>query len=259
LYNVVLSLRRGPAAGDNPWHAWTLEWATPSPPPEDNFTLVPPVRGRRPLWDLAHPPAPAAASSGPPPRPRRDARPMGGPELGMVAFIASEAVFFVVLIIAYAYYHEAAHTGTVAVRVLNPGRAGLNTLFLLASSVTMWLGGRSLARRNPSGLLLWVAATIVLGAVFLLGQVREWAGLIRGNVTISRDLFGTTFFTLTGFHGLHVFLGLLLLIMVGALALRGQFHGPTSSGVEVVSLYWHFVDAVWIVVYSLIYLWSVVT
>jgi len=123
----------------------------------------------------------------------------------------------------------------------------------------MWLGGRSLARRNPSGLLLWVAATIVLGAVFLLGQVREWAGLIRGNVTISRDLFGTTFFTLTGFHGLHVFLGLLLLIMVGALALRGQFHGPTSSGVEVVSLYWHFVDAVWIVVYSLIYLWSVVT
>ena len=77
-------------------------------------------------------------------------------------------------------------------------------------------------------------------------------------MTISHDLFGTTFFTLTGFHGLHVFLGLLLLIMVGALALRGQFHGPTSGGVEVVSLYWHFVDAVWIAVYSLIYLWSVV-
>ncbi|OLE66846.1 MAG: hypothetical protein AUG09_05515 [Acidobacteria bacterium 13_1_20CM_2_68_7] len=105
LYNVVLSLRRGPAAGDNPWNAWTLEWATPSPPPEDNFTLVPPVRGRRPLWDLAHSQAPAAASPGPPARPRRPARSAGGPELGMVAFVASEAVFFVVLIIAYAYYH----------------------------------------------------------------------------------------------------------------------------------------------------------
>jgi heme/copper-type cytochrome/quinol oxidase subunit 3 len=105
-------------------------------------------------------------------------------------------------------------------------------------------------------MLGWVAGTIGLGAVFLLGQAREWAGLIGRNVTISRDLFGTTFFTLTGFHGLHVFLGLLLLLMLFGLGLRGQFKAPRSTGVEVVGIYWHFVDAVWIVVYSVIYLWS---
>jgi cytochrome c oxidase subunit I len=256
IYNVSASLRRGRAAGDNPWNAWTLEWATSSPPPEENFRLVPPVRGRRPLWDLAHPrpadhaPAPARARG-------RVAAEIGGPELGMLTFIASEAVFFVILIIAYGYYHEAARTGALAARALDPIRAGVNTLFLLASSATMWLAGKSLARGNPPASLGWVAATILLGAVFLFGQVREWTGLIRQNVTISHDLFGTTFFTLTGFHGLHVALGLLLLLMLFGLGLRGQFKARRSTGLEVVGIYWHFVDAVWIVVYSVIYLWSV--
>ena len=258
VYDVIVSLRRGKPAGDNPWGAWTLEWATSSPPPEENFTLVPPIRGRRPLWDLAHPPRAGAAPSQSPARPAREAPAMGGPELGMFTFIASEAVFFLILIIAYAYYHEAAHTGAVAARVLDPGRAGVNTLFLLASSVTMWLGSKSLARRNQAGLIGWLAATIALGAVFLLGQAREWGGLIRGNITISHDLFGTTFFTLTGFHGLHVFLGLVLLVMLCALAARGQFIRARSSGVEAVGIYWHFVDGVWIVVYSVIYLWSAI-
>ena len=255
VYNLIVSFRRGAPAGDNPWHAWTLEWATPSPPPEENFTLVPPIRGRRPLWDLAHPPAERASAGAR--GQRREASAIGGAELGMLAFIGSEAVFFVILIIAYGYYHEAAHTGTVAARVLDPARAGVNTLFLLASSGTMWLAGKSLPRGNTTGLLRWIAATIVLGAVFLFGQAREWAALIGRNVTISRDLFGTTFFTLTGFHGLHVFLGLLLLLMLFGLGLRGQFKAPRSAGLEVVGIYWHFVDAVWIVVYSVIYLWSV--
>jgi heme/copper-type cytochrome/quinol oxidase subunit 3 len=80
--------------------------------------------------------------------------------------------------------------------------------------------------------------------------------LIRGGTTISHDLFGSTFFTLTGFHGLHVFLGLVLLAMLCALAARGQFTGARSRGVESVGIYWHFVDGVWIIVYSVIYLWS---
>ncbi|HYM68936.1 MAG TPA: cytochrome c oxidase subunit 3, partial [bacterium] len=104
----------------------------------------------------------------------------------------------------------------------------------------------------------WLGATVILGALFLFGQGQEWVGLIRDNVTVARDLFGATFFTLTGFHGLHVFLGLLLLGMLFVLALLGQFRGPTSVGVEVVSLYWHFVDAVWIVLYTLIYVWAFV-
>jgi heme/copper-type cytochrome/quinol oxidase subunit 3 len=255
LYNVIASFRRGRAAGNNPWNAWTLEWATSSPPPEENFRLVPPITGRRPLWDLAHP-RPAGQASAPARARRRDVPEIGGPELGMLTFIASEAVFFVILIIAYGYYHEAARTGMVAARELDPGRAGVNTLFLLASSGTMWLASKSLARGNPPAMLGWLAATILLGAVFLFGQAREWAGLIRQNVTISHDLFGTTFFTLTGFHGLHVALGLLLLLMLLGLGLRGQFKAPRSTGLEVVGIYWHFVDAVWIVVYSVIYLWS---
>jgi cytochrome c oxidase subunit 1/cytochrome c oxidase subunit I+III len=258
LWNVALSLRRGQPAGENPWNAWTLEWATASPPPEHNFDLVPPVRGRRPLWDLAHPDRPDRTHAGLLDRAEGDAPRISGPQVGMLLFIGTEAIFFLVLILAYIYYHAAAHTGAVAARVLQPGRAGINTVFLIASSVTLWLGSRSLARGRPVALGGWLAATIALGTVFLVGQGQEWLALVRANVTVSRDLFGTTFFTLTGFHGLHVFLGVLLLIMLLVLAMARQFKGPHSIGVEVVSLYWHFVDAVWIVIYSLIYVWALV-
>jgi cytochrome c oxidase subunit 1/cytochrome c oxidase subunit I+III len=256
LMNAILSLRRGEPAGDNPWNAWSLEWATSSPPPEHNFDLVPPVRGRRPLWDLVH----GQPGDPSPPEGKSGDRPMiSAPQLGMLLFLGSEAIFFVMLILAYVYYHEAAHTGAIAARVLHADRAGINTIFLVASSVTLWLGSKSLARQARSAFLGWLAATIVLGALFLAGQGREWHGLLDQNVTVSRDLFGTTFFTLTGFHGLHVFLGLVLLALLFGLALVGQFRGLHSIGVEVVSLYWHFVDTVWIVIYSLIYLWALVT
>ena len=265
LWNVFASLRAGRPAGDNPWNAWTLEWATPSPPPEHNFDLVPPVRGRRPLWDLAHPerpdPAPARLSGlggrGPAPRPGDEAAAGSLPRLGMLCFIGTEAIFFVMLILAYVYYHSAAHTGLVAARVLDSGRAGINTVFLVASSATLWLGAKSLEQRRGGALIAWLAVTIILGALFLVGQGREWLTLVRANVTVSRDLFGTTFFTLTGFHGLHVLLGLCLLALLFGLAVARRFQGPTSAAIEAVALYWHFVDAVWIGIYSLIYLWAV--
>jgi len=257
--NVAWSLRRGAPAGNNPWNAWTLEWAAASPPPEHNFDLVPPVRGRRPLWDLAHAasPDPGHGARGGSRSETRGAPSFpGAPHLGMLIFIGSEAIFFLMLILAYVYYHEAAHTGVVAGRVLQAGRVGINTIFLLASSGTLWAGTRDLARGRRTRFIGWLAATIVLGGAFLVGQGREWLGLVHENVTVSRDLFGATFFTLTGFHGLHVLLGLLLLGMLFGLALAGQFRGRTSVGVELVSVYWHFVDAVWIVIYSLIYLWA---
>jgi heme/copper-type cytochrome/quinol oxidase subunit 3 len=185
---------------------------------------------------------------------------MAKSKLGVITFIASEANFFLLLIFAYVYYHGSTSGGPGAAGSLDRLAAGFNTVFLLASSATMWRAERSLRGEGaPSGLPLWLLATIVLGAIFLFGQGREYAHLIRQNVTISRDLFGASFFTLTGFHGLHVLIGLITLSIVFGLSLAGDFSKGRSDAVEAVALYWHFVDAVWIVIFSIIYLWTAST
>lgn len=175
-------------------------------------------------------------------------------KLGMGLFLASEANFFLLLILAYAYYHSGSASGPTAASSLEPAQAGINTLFLLASSLTMWRAGCSLKQENHMMLCAWLLATAILGAVFLFGQGKEYVRLIEQNVTISRDLFGTTFFTLTGFHGLHVLVGLIMLTILFGLALAGDFPGSHSIAVEVVALYWHFVDGVWLVIFTLVYL-----
>jgi heme/copper-type cytochrome/quinol oxidase subunit 3 len=180
---------------------------------------------------------------------------MNKSKLGMALFLAAEANFFLLLILAYAYYHGACAGGPTAASSLHPARAAINTCFLLASSVTMWQAEQGRKRGAQSALCGWLLATVVLGAIFLAGQGWEYVGLIQQDVTISRDLFGTTFFTLTGFHGLHVFVGLVALTTVLGLALAGDFKRPGEVTVEVVALYWHFVDAVWIVIFCLVYLW----
>lgn len=177
--------------------------------------------------------------------------------LGMVCFIASEATFFIFLILAYVYYHIVANNDPSAANVLDPVKTGIYSLFLLSSSVTIWLAGRSLARRNRTGLILGLVGTVVLGGIFLFGQGQEYLHLLNDNVTVSRNLFGTTFFTLTGFHGLHVFAGLVAITILTILALLGDFQGPHSSAIEAISLYWHFVDVVWVVIFSIVYIWAI--
>lgn len=171
-------------------------------------------------------------------------------------FVASESIFFIMLILAYVNFHGTVTDGPTAVNSLDPLRTGIFSIFLLASSFTVWLAGRSLALKNHSMMKIWLLVTIVLGALFIYGQASEWLGLIEQNITISRNVFGSTFFTLTGFHGFHVCVGLLMLSIILGLAMFGDFKGPKSDGVECVSIYWHFVDGVWIVVYSVIYLWA---
>lgn len=171
-------------------------------------------------------------------------------------FIASESIFFLMLILAYVNFHGSVTDGPTAVNSLNPVVTGIFSLFLFASSFTVWLAGKSLKSKNHLMLKVWILATIILGAVFIFGQGLEWKGLIDKNITISRNVFGTTFFTLTGFHGFHVCVGLLMLSILLGLALSGDFKGGKSDAVECISMYWHFVDGVWIVVFSVIYLWA---
>jgi heme/copper-type cytochrome/quinol oxidase subunit 3 len=180
-------------------------------------------------------------------------------KVGLALFLAGEVIFFGCLILAYAYYRlQWDDTGGPTAAVLDIPLAAFFTALLLASSGTVWLAERSLRAGNPGGMRLWLAVTVALGAAFLIGQGFEWASLIDEGITVRNGLFGTTFFTLTGFHGFHVLLGLVALAVLLGLALRGWLRGPHSSALETVSIYWHFVDVVWIVVFSVIYVWELV-
>jgi heme/copper-type cytochrome/quinol oxidase subunit 3 len=185
---------------------------------------------------------------------------MAKSKLLMGFFLFSEANFFLTLIVVYIFYNGAGGMGLgttggpTAAGSLKPGVAGINTLILVASSITMWLADKSLERDRRAGLRGWLLVTIILGAVFLTEQGREWTALISRNVTISRDLFGSTFFTLTGLHGFHVGIGLVALTILFGLALTGKPTPQHADAVASMALYWHFVDAVWIVIYSVIYL-----
>ncbi len=174
--------------------------------------------------------------------------------LAMLLFVASEAVFFIPLILVYVVYHATSPSAADASRYLDIPRTAVFTACLILSSLTMRHAGIHFrtGRRRPA--LAWLLATMALGATFLAGQGGEYVTLIREDVTISRDLFGTTFFTLTGFHGLHVLIGLILLGTLFGLELKRGVTGP-SQAVESVSIYWHFVDAVWMIIFPVVYLW----
>ena len=180
---------------------------------------------------------------------------MNKTRLAMLLFVASEAVFFILLIVAYVIYHATSPSGADAARYLDVPRTALFTACLIGSSFTMWLAGIHFRTGRRRSALAWLLATMALGAVFLAGQGSEYVSLIEKDVTISRDLFGTTFFTLTGFHGLHVFIGLIMLGTLFGLELKRGGTGP-SEAVEGVSIYWHFVDVVWMIIFPVVYLWT---
>jgi cytochrome c oxidase subunit I+III len=264
------SLRTGKPAGDNPWDAWTLEWATTSPPPAYNFAVLPPVESARPLWDLRHPDTGRrgrrdAGSPSPrppvPPSPRPESGPlrrMPGPALGTLLFISSEVVFFGSLIADFVVYRTRSPSG--------PGphdlvelipRTALFSVALFASSGTTMLAEWRLGRGDHSGFRTWLLATILLGATFLFGQATEYLNMMAEGITIGRNLFTSAFFTLTGFHGFHVAVGVVCLAVVGWLAIAGDLgRGRGHAAVESVAYYWHFVDGIWVVIFSLVYLWA---
>lgn len=175
--------------------------------------------------------------------------------LAVLLFISSEAIFFACLIAAYVYYASASPNGPNAHKVLDPLKTGFYTACLLSSSLTVYFAERA-QRKGKPGLSRWLAGTMFLGAVFLYGEMQEYRKLLHENVTVSRNLFGSTYYTLTGFHALHVTVGLILLGTMLVISLKRKIFKPQQSALECISYYWHFVDVVWIAVFSVVYLWS---
>jgi cytochrome c oxidase subunit III len=175
--------------------------------------------------------------------------------LGMVLFIASEVMFFGGLFGAYFTIRSAAPTwppeGTPH---LETWYAAVLTATLVSSSVTMQFGVWAIRRNDQRRLMLWLVVTLVLGLGFLAGQANEYRTLIGEGMTLSSGVFGSTFFTLTGFHGAHVAGGAAFILIVLLRARSGQFTARYHDTVEMASYYWHFVDVVWLGLFSTIYL-----
>ncbi len=191
---------------------------------------------------------------------------MPAPVLATFTFISSEVVFFASLLAAFFWYHARDASGPSPLD-LELGRTTLFSLALFASSATIVLADRRLRAGDRRGYVGWLAATILLGVIFLFGQITEYGRLYAEGASIDRNLFTSTFYTLTGFHGAHVAIGLIALATMAWLA-RGQVTGYRLQGTgadtgsrhryqlaaESVSIYWHFVDAVWVVVFTSVYL-----
>ena len=176
--------------------------------------------------------------------------------LGMLTFLVSEVAVFSTLIMTYVVFLKQTMAGEPNPRqVFNLPMVLIGSLCLFSSSATIHLAEKSLSRGRRSAFVGWWGLTIVLGIAFLAGTAREWADLIgHWGLTISRNIFGTTYFTLVGFHAAHVTIGVIVLSIVFLLAVRRKITEHNETGVQVVSWYWHFVDGVWVVVFTLVYL-----
>ena len=201
-------------------------------------------------------------------------------KLGMWVFLLSEVMFFTSLIgtyiiLRFAHPEHFANPGVV----LNVPLTAFNTFFLICSSVTMVKAFAAIQKGNQRGLKLWLLATVLIGAGFVgiqaieytklaqagfvpmaakyhaIGRAAEAAGATEATApTVGGPLYGATFYTMTGFHGTHVSIGVLCLIFVLIRAMQGKYTELDHRGVEVIGLYWHFVDLVWIILFTIVYL-----
>ncbi len=172
--------------------------------------------------------------------------------VAILALIVAETAMFAIFVAAYLYYVGKSLNGPTPRDVLTLPIAA--SILLWSSSVTIHLAVRALQAAEIARFKLWWFATIALGALFLVATAREWYGLIyHEGLTIRTNLFGTTFYSLVGLHASHVVIGLAMLTTVGVLALRGRLNATHARRAEVLSLYWHFVDSVWVVVFFVVY------
>jgi heme/copper-type cytochrome/quinol oxidase subunit 3 len=176
-------------------------------------------------------------------------------KLGMWVFLGSEVMFFTALIGSYIILRVARPEAWAPPgEVLNVPVTAVNTVLLICSSVTMVKAFASAQEGNQRALRRWLVATVLIGATFVGIQVFEYAQLVSHGFVPSAGLYGSTFYTMTGFHGFHVTVGVLCMIFVTWRAFQGRYTAADHRGVEVIGLYWHFVDLVWIILFTIVYL-----
>lgn len=173
-------------------------------------------------------------------------------KVAMASLIIAESAIFTIFVVAYLFYVGKSLTGPTPREVLET--PVFFTICLLSSSLTIHLAAKSLQRNKSSLFLGFWLLTIVLGSAFLYGTAQEWHRLIyEHGLTISTNLFGTTYYSLVGLHAFHVTAGLIMLLIVAIFGLAGRVGVEQSRRVDVLSMYWHFVDAVWVVVFTVVY------
>jgi len=169
----------------------------------------------------------------------------------MYCLIAAEASIFTIFVVAYLFYIGKSLSGPKPKDVLHAPI--FLSVCLLSSSLTVHLAVRRLAAGNMGAFARHWSLTIVLGGIFLVGTAREWAHLIRDGLTIDTNLFGTSYYSLVGLHAFHVTMGLLALSTVMLFYFAGALRRDHAERLEILSMYWHFVDAVWVVVFLVVY------
>jgi heme/copper-type cytochrome/quinol oxidase subunit 3 len=175
-------------------------------------------------------------------------------KLLMWTFLGSDCLFFGSLIMTYMIYRGKSVTGPHPHEIFNIPYTSVSAFVLLMSSLTMVLALAAIQRGDQRGLRVWLLATALLGSVFVGGQYFEFTTFVQHGLTPQVNLFGTTFYTLTGFHGAHVTVGIIILLSLFLTSLLGRLPPSESLSVEIAGLYWHFVDVVWIVIFTLVYL-----
>ena len=175
-------------------------------------------------------------------------------KFAMWVFLASECLFFGSLIATYFMYRGRSLVGPFPADVYDIPYTSVSSFVLLMSSLTMVLALAAIQRGDNRATRAWLIATATLGMVFVGGQVYEFTAFVDEGLTLKTNLFGTTFFVLTGFHGAHVTVGIIMLLTLAVRSMQGKLTQENALNVEMIGLYWHFVDVVWIVIFTLVYL-----
>lgn len=172
--------------------------------------------------------------------------------VGMVSLIAAESAIFTIFVVAYIFYIGKSLSGPTPREVLTI--PAFSTVCLLSSSLAIHFAVKALRNAKIGSFGFWWFVTLTLGTIFLIGTGREWHRLIfHEGLTVSTNLFGTTYYSLVGLHAFHVTVGLIVITIVMAFTVLGKVTSRYSERLDVFSLYWHFVDAVWVVVFTVVY------